>query len=155
MVERSWAYPNAPSTPISKAHTDPTRFNKKIICENLWKFVAYQRHETRGFFCLICWICVSHREQRCVKPLWDLTLGVKILWDPWDPWDLCEPLTQIQQDSTKKIICANLWLKKHQFNPLKPNLHLFKNIKIGVNGFQIGLNRCLFQHLPYPVAAFR
>ena len=70
-------------------------------------------------------------------------------------WDLCEPLTQIQQDSTKKIICANLWLKKHQFNPLKPNLHLFKNIKIGVNGFQIGLNRCLFQHLPYPAAAFR
>ena len=64
-------------------------------------------------------------------------------------------LTQIQQDSTKKIICANLWLKKHQFNPLKPNLHLFKNIKIGVNGFQIGLNRCLFQHLPYPAAAFR
>ena len=32
----------------------------------------------------------------------------------------------------KKIICENLWLKKHQFNPLKPNLHLFKNIKIGV-----------------------
>ena len=55
----------------------------------------------------------------------------------------------------KKIICENLWLKKHQFNPLKPNLHLFKNIKIGVNGFQIGLNRCLFQHLPYPAAAFR
>ena len=27
--------PSAPSAPITKAHTDSTRFNKKIICGNL------------------------------------------------------------------------------------------------------------------------
>ena len=56
------------------------RSNKIQQKNNLWKFVlicGLSKTRNPRFFCLICWICVSHREQRCVKPLWDLTLGVK------------------------------------------------------------------------------
>ena len=38
------ACPSTPSAPISKAHTDSTRFNKKIRA-NLCKFVAEKKHQ--------------------------------------------------------------------------------------------------------------
>ena len=39
------------SSHIIKAHTDSTKFNKKIIRENLWKFVAdYLEHRLYGLY---------------------------------------------------------------------------------------------------------
>ena len=36
---------------IIKAHTDSTKFNKKIIRENLWEFVAdYLEHRLHGLY---------------------------------------------------------------------------------------------------------
>ena len=60
------------SSHIIKAHTDSTKFNKKMICGNLCEFVAdylehgFPRISTNIFFCWIraiifvesCWICV-------------------------------------------------------------------------------------------------
>ena len=39
------------SSQIIKAHTDSTRFNEKIIRENLWEFVAdYLEHRLHGLY---------------------------------------------------------------------------------------------------------
>ena len=39
------------SSHIIKAHTDSTKFNKKIIRENLWEFVAdYLEHRLHGLY---------------------------------------------------------------------------------------------------------
>ena len=39
------------SSHIIKAHTDSTRFNEKIIRENLWEFVAdYLEHRLHGLY---------------------------------------------------------------------------------------------------------
>ena len=35
---------------LPKAHTDSTRFNEKIICGNLWKFVA-EKIFTKKYLC--------------------------------------------------------------------------------------------------------
>ena len=39
------------SSHIIKAHTDSTRFNEKIICGNLWEFVAdFLEHRLHGLY---------------------------------------------------------------------------------------------------------
>ena len=39
------------SSHIIKAHTDSARFNKKMVCGNLWEFVAdYLEHGLHGLY---------------------------------------------------------------------------------------------------------
>ena len=52
------------SSHIIKAHTDSARFKKKMVCENLWEFVAdYLEHGLHGLYGYVgfvesCGICV-------------------------------------------------------------------------------------------------
>ena len=93
---------SAPSTQISKAHTNYFCWISLNLCEPKGARVRRASVRFNARRAKLCEICVSLREQGCVKLLWDLASGVQncgiceicvrhkgeaernILWDLWD-----------------------------------------------------------------------